>query len=168
MPAEAIDSTPVVAVFFTRPVASAPKNWAPPSPESVVPCAINLFEKVMLALPSKLLPARYLAVANFVAVPALPVTLPVTVPVTLPVTLPVIVPVTFNAPPTVKSPVSVSPATLRAPMLALVAVIFPTIPTPPATRSAPVITLLLAVVLLTYTGPVEFNPDNVPTLVMFG
>ena len=75
----AILKTPVVVVFFTMPVANAPKNCGPLSPESVVPCTMNLLAKATLALPSTEFPAKFLAVVHVaaevdvVAVAALPV-----------------------------------------------------------------------------------------------
>src|SRR5579872_7381884 len=61
--------TPVVVVFFTRPVPSEPKNCAPVNPESTVPCTINLFANGTSAEPFTLLPARFLAVVHVAALP---------------------------------------------------------------------------------------------------
>ena len=57
------------------PVPNAPRNCAPDKPASVVPWTINLFENATFALPSTLLPAKFLAVVHFpalVAVAAFP------------------------------------------------------------------------------------------------
>jgi hypothetical protein len=65
--ATAIERTPVVVVFLTMPVPSAPRNCAAESPASAVPWTMNLLAKATLAEPSTLLPARLRAVVHLVA-----------------------------------------------------------------------------------------------------
>src|SRR5581483_62738 len=72
--------TPVEVVFLTRPVEREPKNCAHESPASAVPCTINLLASVILAEPSKLVPAMVRAVVSFAAEPVMLLVVSATVP----------------------------------------------------------------------------------------
>lgn len=61
--------TPVVVVFLSGPVASAPRNCAFVNPASVVPCSITVFVNATFAEPSTLFPASRRAVVHFAADP---------------------------------------------------------------------------------------------------